>query len=411
MARPVMCLLFGAVVCLVNAAPVISTVQVDSQSAKKVKVDYTLSEEAIVTVEFLNDGESIGSQHVQTLSGNVNARVAAGVRSLVWNARADWPDRTVEKLSVRLTAWPLDMPPWFMAVKIGGTASDIRYYADKSSIPGGIEDVRYKTDYLLFRRIPAAGRTVRLGSLPGSVGREAGDVEKTHYASFAHDYYIGVYEVTQAQYGKVRMSNGGMYENPSHFNQNEYPLNDDAGWLRPVEKVSYINLRGYNSWPHKRLPEGGYWISRLESQIGVSSVFDLPTEAQWEYACSGGEKDEPDVYKVAWFKDNSGEVTHPVGMKESNRFDLYDMLGNVLEWCLDFSNPDYALNGLVQFEPEGPSVKYNYGIESEAHRVIRGGNFSNEASKVRTRSRAHLHYNKNIYGQGFRLTAKGSVSW
>ena len=121
MARPIMCLLFGAVVCLVNAAPVISAVQVDSQSAKKVKVDYTLSEEAIVTVEFLNDGESIGSQHVQTLSGDVNARVAVGARSLVWNARADWPDRTVEKLSVRLTAWPLDMPPWFMAVKIGGT--------------------------------------------------------------------------------------------------------------------------------------------------------------------------------------------------------------------------------------------------------------------------------------------------
>lgn len=396
---------------LAVAAPEVSVSSVDCKSARRVKVDYTVTEDSIVTLDVLTNGVSIGAENIRTLSGDVNVRVPASVsHSLVWNARADWPDHRIDNLTVRLTAWPLDMPPWFMAVKINGAVSDIRYYADKESLPGGIGDSRYKTDYLLFRRIPAAGKTVRLGSLPGEDGRASGDVEKPHYASFAHDYYIGVYPVTQAQYVKVHSGSakGSLYGNPSKFNPTDYPLADDAAWLRPVETLTYITIHGYNTWPSSRVPDENWkWASDLANQIGLPLIFDLPTEAKWEWACRGGTFEEADADAVAWYGDEVGGVTHPVGRKDPNGFDLYDMRGNVWEWCLDFYNPDYALNGLQQFEPDGPTSKWG----DKAYRVIRGGGYSNAAENVRTTARSYEYYNTTRDYIGFRLAAPGTVTW
>ena len=137
------------------------------------------------------------------------------------------------------------------------------------------------------------------------------DNEKpTHQVTLTNDYYIGKYEVTQALWQAV------MGNNPSNFK------GDDL----PVEKVSWNDCQEF--------------LSKLNSITG--KTFRLPTEAEWEYAARGGNKSRGYQYSgsnnlsdVAWYYNNSGEKTHVVGTKQPNELGIYDMSGNVFEWCLD----------------------------------------------------------------------------
>ncbi|MBO5694650.1 MAG: SUMF1/EgtB/PvdO family nonheme iron enzyme, partial [Lentisphaeria bacterium] len=138
------------------------------------------------------------------------------------------------------------------------------------------------------------------------------------------DYYIGKYEVTQAQWQAV------MGNNPSYF----------KGADRPVENVNWYDaMRFCNKLNYLGLAPRGY-------------EFTLPTEAQWEYAARGGNESKGykysgsnDVDEVAWYEKNSGGQTHPVGEKKPNELGLYDMSGNVCEWCLDADGPYRILRG------------------------------------------------------------------
>jgi hypothetical protein len=147
-------------------------------------------------------------------------------------------------------------------------------------------------------------------------------------------FYIGKYEVTQAQYHAI------MGVNPSKF----------KGLNNPVECVSWDNVQEF--------------ITKLKARTGRN--YRLPTEAEWEYAAREGKKNSnylysgsDDINAVAWYKDNSKETTHPVGQKLPNALGIYDMSGNVLEWCEDFDNK--------LIESDGQSTKV-YSIN-----VIRGG--------------------------------------
>ena len=154
------------------------------------------------------------------------------------------------------------------------------------------------------------GGTFMMGATPEQ-GSDAGDGEKPVHSVTVSDFYIGKYEVTQAQWKAV------MGKNPSHY----------KGENRPVERVSWYDIQKF--------------IEKLNAKTGKR--YRLPTEAEWEYAARGGNQSKGykysgsnDIGSVAWYTNNSGDRTHPVGQKQPNELGLYDMTGNVWEWCSDW---------------------------------------------------------------------------
>ena len=178
------------------------------------------------------------------------------------------------------------------------------------------------------------------------------DYEKpTHRVTLTNDYYIGKYEVTQALWQTV------MGNNPSKF----------KGDNLPVEMVSWYYCQEF--------------ISKLNRITG--KMFRLPTEAEWEYAARGGNKSRGYQYSgsnnlsdVAWYDDNSGNKTHAVGTKQPNELGIYDMSGNVSEWCQDWYG---EYNSSSQVNPTGAN--------SGSYRVGRGGCWGSGARRFHSSCR------------------------
>jgi len=153
--------------------------------------------------------------------------------------------------------------------------------------------------------------------------READSEEKpAHDVTITQPFLMGKYPVTQEQYEALTGSN------PSHF----------KGAKNPVENVSWHEVQEFC----KKLNERTAGVSPARTEAGGTPAVRLPTEAEREYACRAGTKttyhsgdEEADLARVAWYGSNSGHSTHPVGQKEPNAFGLYDMHGNVVEWCAD----------------------------------------------------------------------------
>jgi formylglycine-generating enzyme required for sulfatase activity len=196
--------------------------------------------------------------------------------------------------------------------------------------------------------------TFMMGSPESEKGRKENETQ--HEVTISKDYYLGVYEVTQAQYEKV------MGKNPSSF-QGAKVGNENADL--PVENVSWDDTVEFC----KKL-------SDLPEEKKAGRLYRLPTEAEWEYACRAGSKtayafddEEGLLPEYGWFKRNSSDRTHTVGLLEPNAWGLYDMHGNVWECCSDRYG-DYP-KGAVS-DPSGPKVG--------STRVYRGGCWRNVAA-------------------------------
>lgn len=197
-----------------------------------------------------------------------------------------------------------------------------------------------------FTMVEVGGGTFTMGAT-SEQGSDAWDEEKPAHKVTLSDYYIGQTEVTQALWEAV------MGSNPS----------DSKGGNLPVERVSWDDCQVF--------------IQKLNQLTGKQ--FRLPTEAEWEYAARGGRKSRGYKYaggnnidSVAWCDGNSGNETHPVATKQANELGIYDMSGNVLEWCSDWCG-DYTSSS--QSDPQGSS--------SGSFRVIRGGCYYNFARNCR----------------------------
>ena len=191
-------------------------------------------------------------------------------------------------------------------------------------------------DGISIEMVRVEAGTFTMGATPEM--KDPWDDEKpAHQVTLTNDYYIGKYEVTQTLWQAV------MGNNPSNF----------KGDNLPVERVSWYDCQEF--------------ISKLNSITG--KTFRLPTEAEWEYAARGGKKSRGYQYSgssnisdVAWYTDNSGSKTHAVGSKQANELGIYDMAGNVWEWCQDW-HEEYT--GSSQINPTGANSGLN--------RVYRGG--------------------------------------
>lgn len=209
-----------------------------------------------------------------------------------------------------------------------------------------------------------------------TIGPVAGDKDVTpeekpaHKVDLTGNYYIGQTEVTQELYKAV------MGTNPSNF----------TGMKNlPVEQVSYNDAIEF--------------CKRLSEMTG--KTFTLPTEAQWEYAARGGQKspEQPEIYAgsnnindVTWYEENSNGKTHPVATKAPNALGIYDMTGNVFEWCLDWYG---SYKGGDVTNPNGP--------EKGKERVLRGGSWRGDAKNCRVSYRYNYGPDHNRFNLGFRV--------
>ena len=197
-----------------------------------------------------------------------------------------------------------------------------------------------------------------------------------HTVTIGRDFWLGKYEVTQAEYAAL------MGKNPSHFT-------DKADV--PVEKVSYFDALAYGSALTQRERQAG--------RLPPGWEYRLPSEAQWEYAARAGTTNQfsfgdtvADAGQYAWTWENSDGAPHPVGQKRPNPWGLYDMHGNVWEWCLDWFG-DYPPTDTT--DPTGPA--------QGKHRVFRGGGWNNEAPFARSGNRFMMAPSKGIHFVGFRV--------
>jgi formylglycine-generating enzyme required for sulfatase activity len=202
--------------------------------------------------------------------------------------------------------------------------------------------------------------------------------EKPHHAvRITKPFYLGVYPVTQSQYEAV------MGSNPSHFR---------GDGNRPVEKVSWHDAQAFCGK-----------LTELAGEQSGGLVFRLPTEAEWEYACRAGTStrysfgdDVAQLGEYAWFKENAERTTHPVGQKKANAWGLYDMHGNVFEWCQDPFDDNYYASSPSE-DPRGP--------QQASRRVIQGGSWCSVARCCRA---AFRHADRPAYRYfylGFRVAA------
>ena len=210
--------------------------------------------------------------------------------------------------------------------------------------------------------------TFMMGSSEDELGRDRD--EKQHQVTLAEGYWMGKYEITQAQYKTI------MKVNPSNF------IGDDL----PVETVSWNDAMAFC----KKLTK----IEKAAGRLPGGYEYRLPTEAQWEYACRAGtttalnsgknlsDKEEcPEMDEVGWYNYNSNKQTHPVGQKQPNAWGLYDMHGNVDEWCLDWYGKDYPTLSVID-PPGASSISFS-------SKVWRGGSYHDSAARCRSARRNH----------------------
>ena len=303
------------------------------QEGKSIIITYDIDKLGFVDLVFCStDGGHTWGVPLKQVTGDVNKQVQAGSHRIVWDVLSER-----EKLA----------------------GANICFKVEVNS-------GRFMVNGVSFEMVRVEGGTFRMGAT-SEQGSDVWDNEKPVHSVTLSGYYIGKTEVTQALWKAV------MGSNPSRF----------KGDYLPVEIVSWDDCQEF--------------IRELNAL--TSQNFRLPTEAEWEFACRGGNNSRGYKYSgsnyidnVAWYDGNSGEKTHPVATKSPNELGIYDMSGNVWEWCADWYG-DYSSG--AQTNPTGP-----YG---RSFRVYRGGCWSDYVRDCRSSIRGRDLPTSRGNGLGLRL--------
>jgi formylglycine-generating enzyme required for sulfatase activity len=242
---------------------------------------------------------------------------------------------------------------------------------------------------------------VRGGSfVMGSHAHERGHRRgETPHRVKLHAFFMAKYQVTQKEYEDL------MGSNPAIFEGSNFPV-ENVSWFDALE---YCNRRSQQEGltPAYKIERGRVDLNNLNRTTRWLVIWNreangyrLPTEAEWEYAAKGGHETPGDFIfpgtndhaEAAWYSGNSGGTTHPVGEKDPNKLELYDMSGNVWEWCWDWYG-DYTSS--AHPDPTGPSLG--------SHRVIRGGSWYDSAGYIRSSARYFYVPSDRSLGIGFRI--------
>ena len=254
-----------------------------------------------------------------------------------------------------------------------------------SEVPADGWTAAYMTDKMVLRKIQSGNYL--MGSPVNEAGR--GGDETQHSVTLTKAFYIGLFEVTQAQWERVAGNWPSFYSNET----------DRA--THPVEGVSYANIRGAANgakWPSSASVDSGSFVGLFRAKTGDAG-FDLPTEAQWEYACRAGTQGSyagtMALDSMGWFNANSENMTWATGQKQPNAWGLYDLHGNVAEFCLDWYAGDYSPTN--QIDPKGAAGS------SWGRRVCRGGGFTSEATGCRSAFRGNALATNVTANTGLRM--------
>ena len=429
-----------------------NVVMTQSEYGRRVTITYDLNNAAngaVVTLDIEtnktgsatnvdSDWVSIGGAAVCNAQGDVWNKVSQGSRTITWRPDLSWEGHKIELANggarAVVTAWALDNTPDYMVVDITSTGGEgtEKYYPGADFVPRGVTSDLYKTGSLLMRKIMAKDVKWMMGSTTLETQRNA-TREATHQVTLTNNYYIGVFPVTQAQWDLIQPNRTA----PSYFNN----AVDRA--MRPVEMVCYNEIRNAaNSttantaydWPAN--PNPGSFLGLLRTKTGID--FDLPSEAQWEFAARAGNGDtkwgdgsgilntdrDTNLDLLGRYRMNGGYVggstapsqscsaangTAIVGSYAPNAWGLYDTAGNVWEWCLDWYADDItAYGGAVNINPSAPAKTLSGA--SGATRVRRSGGWSSTTANCRPANRnGEDPINGRLDFIGFRLACTAGL--
>ena len=443
--------LTAAIVPAFAAIPEVSNVTMVQAANRRVTITYQLADApAVVTLDIQTNANisaaaddpgwtSIGGKAVCNAQGDVWKKVSGQeTYTITWQPDLTWTgaDGNGFKIAAngaraRVTAWPLDNTPDYMAVDVSAAAqpNTQTYYPAADFVPGGVTNGLYKTTKLLMRKIMAKDVTWTMGSTTLETQRNA-TREATHQVTLTNNYYIGVYEITQSQWSQVATNSS----TAANFTMEQF--------MRPMEKLCYNEIRNaantttanaaYN-WPND--PNPSSFLGLLRSKTGID--FDLPSEAQWEFAARAGNG-------VGYWGDGSGILnaaldanlnllgrylnnptsnssTSPaatispseggtaiVGSYAPNAWGIYDMHGNVWEWCLDWYEDNInAHGGAVNIDPSAPAKTLSGA--SGADRVNRGGRWGSAAGDCRPACRNFSTPTYRSINYGFRVLCSAGL--
>lgn len=408
------------------AAPTVTVNSIATGADGVVTATYTLAGgPAIVTLDIRDGGVSLPATAKRGVTGAANRLLDDGDHTVSWNPAVAWRGKVSARISFALAAWSPDNPPDYLVFDLtADTACRKAYYASTNEIPGGLlENEKYRRTSLVMRRVRAKDVAWTMGTPASSTFAHAAETE--HVVTLDHDYYMGVFPLTRGQYATVT--------------GNWLPIAKENGVeaicaMRPVIRLNYTTARGDGLYPSA--PSASSVAGLIAARTG-EVTFDLPSEAEWEFAARGGHAGETwgdgsAVGSNSWddnlnalgrnvknngqgsVKDGTAGSYPIVGSYKPNDYGFYDMNGGVFELCLDWYEADITWNATGR--PNANGAMTAEGSPSAAAgtvptlRVRRGGcSFSNTEYCRNSFRRSNVPPSNYISEQGIRLVCRDGL--